>query len=768
MMETRKNHQSLKIQWQTILSITLIFNFFTFSTSTVSAAQKKAKEKIRVACVGNSVTYGMGVEDREKNAYPVVLQRLLGDDYDVRNFGHSGATLLNHGHRPYTKLPEYQQALDFKADWVVIHLGLNDTDPRNWPNYGDEFIGDYRALIDSFREANPQAKVWICLMTPIFHRHPRFQTGTRDWHAAIQQRIRQIAATTDVGLIDLHTPLYAHPELLPDALHPNVKGAAILAQTVFSALTGDKGGLKPSPMYGNGMVLQRGDSIVLRGTANVGDEVLVTFNGVSQTVKSDSEGAWRVKFPSMEAGGPYRLSFESLSQRSRKSQKNSKNRTPSPSGEGWGGAITFDSVYVGEVWLCSGQSNMEFQLRRSSTAQEDVALFPQSAASRLLHLCDMSPLYSTDDNGWSPAVCDSVNQLRFLKKPAWKLATAENIKNFSAIAYHFGRVLADSLQVPIGIICNAVGGSTTESWIDRQTLEKSLPNILTDWYFGDYGQPWARNRALANIAQVVNVENDGKSTPDRNKTRLQRHPYEPCYLFEAGILPLDHYRIKGVAWYQGESNAHNIELHEQLFKMFRESWRRYFDRPVIFSVQLSSLNRPSWPAFRNSQRYLSLGEFEMVVSHDHGDSLDVHPRNKRPIGERLAWKALKYKYGRPKLVADGPSIPTAVQNQEGTLVSFSRDREGLHPSSGDRLIGFEVAGKDGIFHPAEARVVEGRFNENKYEYVLVTCSEVAEPVEVRYAWQPFTRANLVNGAGLPASTFKIKVVQNYHPKIIIE
>ncbi|MBR6456129.1 MAG: sialate O-acetylesterase, partial [Prevotella sp.] len=308
-METKNCQNFFKKQWQTILSVTLIFNFFTFSTSTVSAAQKKAKEKIRVACVGNSVTYGMGVEDREKNAYPVVLQRLLGDDFDVRNFGHSGATLLNRGHRPYTKVPEYRQALDFKADWVVIHLGLNDTDPRNWPNYGDEFIGDYRALIDSFREANPQAKVWICLMTPIFHRHPRFQTGTRDWHAAIQQRIRQIAATTDVGLIDLHTPLYAHPELLPDALHPNAKGAAILAQTVFSALTGDKGGLKPSPMYGNGMVLQRGDSIVLRGTANVGDEILVTFNGVSQTAKSDSEGAWRVKFPSMEAGGPYRLSF---------------------------------------------------------------------------------------------------------------------------------------------------------------------------------------------------------------------------------------------------------------------------------------------------------------------------------------------------------------------------------------------------------------------------------------------------------------------------
>lgn len=761
-MKTKNHYQLLKKQWQTILSISLLIYFFAFLPLPLSAAQKKAKEKIRVACVGNSVTYGMGVENREKNAYPVVLQGLLGDDYDVRNFGHSGSTLLNHGHRPYTKVPEYQQAIDFKADWVVIHLGLNDTDPRNWPNYGDEFIGDYRALIHSFREANPKAKVWICLMTPIFHRHHRFQTGTRDWHAAIQKTIRQIAATTDVGLIDLHTPLYSHPELLPDALHPNAKGAAIIARTVYSALKNDNGGLKPSPMYGNGMVLQRGENIELHGTSNVGDEVLVTFNGISQTAKTNSDGKWSVKFPSVEAGGPYRLSFESLSPTSngKKAKKSSKT----------GKTIAFDSVYVGEVWLCSGQSNMEFQLRRSSTAQEDVALFPQSAASRLLHLCNMKPQYSPDDDDWPAAVCDSVNQLKYLKKPAWELATAENIKDFSAIAYHLGRVLADSLQVPIGIICNAVGGSTTESWIDRETLEKRLPNILTDWYFSDYGQPWARGRALKNIAQVVNVEKDGKTTPDRNKARLQRHPYEPCYLFEAGILPLDHYRIKGVTWYQGESNAHNIELHEELFKLFRESWCRYFGRPFIpiFFVQLSGLNRPSWPAFRNSQRYLAIGEFEMVVSHDHGDSLDVHPRNKRPIGERLAWKALKNMYGRPKLVADGPSVPIAVQSQEGTLVSFSRDKEGLHPSSGDRLIGFEVAGKDGIFHPAEARVIEARITEVKSEFVLLTCPEVAEPVEVRYAWQPFTRANLVNGAGLPASTFKIKVDQNNHRKVIFD
>jgi sialate O-acetylesterase len=379
-----------------------------------------------------------------------------------------------------------------------------------------------------------------------------------------------------------------------------------------------------------------------------------------------------------------------------------------------------------------------------------------------VRLLSLSTLYPTDNVEWPLAVCDSVNHLRLLKKPRWQPATAENARNFSAIAYHMGRVLADSLQVPIGIICNAVGGTTTESWIDRHTLEQKLPNILTDWYFGDYGQPWARGRALKNIAQAVNIEKDGQSQPDLNRTRRQRHPYEPCYMFEAGILPLDHYHIKGVAWYQGESNAHNIELHERLFRLLRDSWRQYFrNRYLSFHyVQLSGLNRPSWPAFRDSQRRLANSNLsQMVVSHDCGDSLDVHYRLKQPVGERLARTALLNTYGH-KQAGESPRVLGADLYEGGVRVAFHGihdGNKGLHAATGNRIIGFEVAGPDGIFHPAEARV-DGL-------YVLLTCPAVTEPAEVRYAWQPFTRANLVNGFGLPAPTFKISVSKRPTPWI---
>ena len=177
--------------------------------------------------------------------------------FEVGNFGRSGATLLNRGHRPYMQQPEFRRAMDFKADWVVIHLGLNDTDPRDWPDWKEDFIPDYRALIDSFLVANPEARVLICLMTPIFDRHARFQSGTRDWHAQIQAAIRKVAGGANVQLIDLNTPLHSRPDLFPDALHPNPEGAQILARTVYGALTGDYGGLRLPPVYSIGMVLPR-------------------------------------------------------------------------------------------------------------------------------------------------------------------------------------------------------------------------------------------------------------------------------------------------------------------------------------------------------------------------------------------------------------------------------------------------------------------------------------------------------------------------------
>ncbi len=668
--------------------------------------------KVRVACVGNSVTYGYLLKDREHDAYPAQLQVMLGEAYDVRNFGHSGATLLSKGHNPYVRLPEFRAALDFRPDIVVIHLGLNDTDPRNWPQHADDFIRDYRALIDSFRTANPAARVWICLMTPIFHDHPRFDSGTRLWHSQIQKRIRLIAETDGVGLIDLYTPLHTHPDLFPDALHPDATGARILAQTVAKSLTGDYGGLQLPPTYGDGMVIQRDRPITVQGTANAGERVSVSLSAGRRkaTATAGADGRWCVSLPALPAGGPYVLDVKAKSRR-----------------------LRFSDVWIGEVWLCSGQSNMEFTVAASATAREDLA-----AADTLtrLHLYNMPSIVPTYAIEWSPERLDSVNRLLYVLPGQWRRADRGNAAAFSAIAYNFGRRLADSLGCHVGLISNAVGGSAVESWIDRSTLEEDFPAILRHWRQNDFIMRWCRERAALNTKQSANPR--------------QRHPYEPAYLFESAILPLEGYTLRGVLWYQGESNADNAEVHERLFPLLEQSWRRFWadERLPFYTVQLSSLStRPSWPRFRDGQRRLadSLPATWMAVTTDVGDSLNVHPVRKSQVADRLLRAALCHTYGHTGLVGGGPAYTGMHREGRRLRLSF-HDAEGLRPATGTEIVGFEVAGADGVYYPARATVSAGQ--------VLVESAEVGQPVAVRYAWQAYTHANLVNAAGLPASTFR--------------
>jgi len=711
---------------------------------------------VKVACVGNSVTYGYGLQDREHDSYPVRLQQMLGEGYEVQNFGHSGATLLYKGHRPYIGLPEFHQALDFKPDWVVIHLGLNDTDPRNWPDWKEEFIPNYRALIDSFRLVNPEARILVCKMTPIFDRHPRFQSGTRDWHKQIQHAIEQVAQGAGAQLIDLFTPLHSRPDLFPDALHPNPEGAKILAKTVYSALTGDYGGLHLPPVYSSGMVLPRDEPLLLEGRANARSKIKRVLSKDGKVVDegetfSRADGSWWMEMSEMKAGGPYTLTITATPlnpdhyrfyypEKYPYLLKNLTKAEPQ--------TLTIDSLYFGDIWLASGQSNMELRVDQCNTLEQDLA-DAKRLASRL-HIYNMPARARTDAVEWDDSVLRYTNELRHMDFQGWKTASPEVVAKFSAVAFNFARVLCDSLpDVPIGIICNAVGGSTTESWIDRSTLEWEFPNILRDWRNGDFGQAWARGRMTQNIAHALNKESAAYNP-------LQRHPYEPAYLFEAAIAPLGHLPIRGVIWYQGESNAHNIEAHERLFTLLEQSWRGFFAQrwrsefhkkhPLPFYVvQLSSLPRPSWPAFRDSQRRLAseLPYTALVVTSDLGDPNDVHYRTKRPVGERLALQALKHTYGHD-LESEGPTLRSAVRGKDNNICLRFDHANGLSCTKG-----FEIAAYDGMFHPADIKI-EG-------DKILLSSPAVKNPTLVRYGWSGFTDADLRNKQGLPASTFSTSV-----------
>jgi sialate O-acetylesterase len=679
--------------------------FLFFSSGSFSQNQK-----IKVACIGNSVTFGYGLKSPSIESYPSQLQKMLGEKYEVKNFGHSGATLLRKGHNPYFKTKEFVEALNLIPDIAIIHLGLNDTDPRDWNNYSNDFRGDYAWLIDTLRKVNPQVKVYICLMTPIFNDHPRFRSGTRDWYWKIQDLIPEIAKVNHTGLIDLHTPFYFHPNLFPDALHPNKEGAFILAKTVYGAITGDYGGLQMPSVFANDMVLQRNKPIPIFGTANANEEITVFFGKQIIKTKPGSYGKWKVVFDPLPVGGPYNLVVKSNSKK-----------------------IEFTNILMGDVWLCAGQSNMLFRLNQSYEAKQAI----ENSTNKNIRLFQLKAIEETNDVAWDSAVLDKTNKLEYFTGN-WQQCNPESAATFSAIGYFFGQKIQHEENVPIGLIEVAVGGAPIVSFIKRHTMEfdNYLVDELYNWRKSDFIMPWVRERAAKNL------EN---STDPR-----QRHPYEPCYNYEAGISKLINTPIKGILWYQGASDAHNIDLYKYNFEKLISSWRNLWKENLPFYfVQLSSIDRPSWPYFRDMQRKVSLKipNTFMAVSSDFGDSLNVHPTHKQSLGERLALLALKNSYHK-NVVADGPEVKSISQNGKEITITFSKAKK-IKTRDNQQLTGFEVMNEKGeIFSPKE---------EIKSNRVILFLNKKEKIIKVLYGFKPFTRANLENEAGLPTSTFSVEV-----------
>lgn len=474
--------------------------------------------------------------------------------------------------------------------------------------------------------------------------------------------------------------------------------------------------------YGNSMVLQRERPIPLTCEATPGTTVRATLTdahgkAVKTSAHADAKGHWTATLPAMPAGGPYTLTFTA--------GKEHRELT---------------DVWVGEVWLCSGQSNMELQLDNIATARRDLATADTLSRLHLLNMPSPWPVYA---QVWPASFTDSIDRHLVHQTGSWARCNAKTAAPFSAIAFHFGRVLADSLKCHVGLINNAVGGATTEGWIDSLSLATEVPEILQgDWRKNPNIMEWARQRADYNLSA---------SPTDRP----HRHPYAPTFLYDEALRPVAGYGLRGVIWYQGESNADLPQMHARLFPLLEKSWRKAFANPELpfITVQLSSIaTRPIWPEFRNSQRLLadSLPNTWMAVSSDLGDSLDVHPRRKAPVGERLAASALHNVYGLEHVVPEGPKPVVAVLFNDGNVAIRFKHADGLRTADGKAPITFELAGSDGVFHPATATVSN--------HAVKLKAEGVDHPVEVRYGWQPFTHANLVNAVGYPCSTFRMKVL----------
>ena len=489
----------------------------------------------------------------------------------------------------------------------------------------------------------------------------------------------------------------------------------------------EKETLKLPRVFGDHMVLQADAPIPVWGRAKAGARVTVALGDERKSVTANSRGDWQTRLKARKTSAtPSTMTVESNS-----------------------GGIQIKDVLIGEVWICGGQSNMQWPLEQSAEGANELAAADHPNL-RLLHL-EGGALGNS--GSYSPQSLARLTSETFFKGE-WKVASAESARSFSAVAWYFGRSLMQELKVPVGLICPAVGGTPTEAWIPREALEadpKLRGMVVGNWLDNKRLGEFCRTRGRQNLLWAMQT---GEAIPSDDLG--PNHSFKPGFMWEAGIKPLIPYAIRGAIWYQGESNAETptrVREHGWLFPLLINEWRHRLDQgdfPFLY-VQLPALNRPEWPWFRDGQRRTlsHLKNVGMAVTIDTGHPSNVHPREKKPAGERLAKWALGTTYALKKHATySGPLLDVAEREGDALVVSFKHIGKGLSASDGKPIRHFEACGQDGIFHPASARIT-GRHT------ISVSSPKVAEPRHARYAWSPYPDppVNLFNSEGLPASPF---------------
>ena len=508
--------------------------------------------------------------------------------------------------------------------------------------------------------------------------------------------------------------------------------SAALNFSVFAA----SAELTLASVFGDNMVLQRDKPLVIWGQAQAGETISVRFAGQTKTTTAGLTGSWKVIWGALPANAKPR-NLTVTAGNALKEATASQQLT---------------NVLVGEVWLAAGQSNMEFPLARELHAAQEIP----AATNGQIRLLNMA--YAGQNFFSKPFGSNEVARMtpENLYQGYWKNCTPASAQGFSAIAYYFSQEIQLKENVPVGVINCAVGGSPTEAWIRRAALASdpgaqvmAQGNWLTNAAFDD----WCRQRGHENLDAPLAA---GLAVPSDDLG--PNHHFKPAFLWDAGPARLTPFALRGVLWYQGESNSledRRVRQHGILFPLLIRDWRAVWGEnlPFLFcqlsSIQTNAYKSTYWPEFRDQQRQLAetIPNAGMAVTSDHGLPNDVHPREKREIGRRLALVARAKVYGE-NIEFSGPQPVPAVARRAGVEIDFSH-AIGLKTSDATPVRGFELASEDNVFYPATATIAGAK--------VLLSCAAISSPRRVRYGWQPFSAGNLVNGDNLPASTFEIPV-----------
>lgn len=475
----------------------------------------------------------------------------------------------------------------------------------------------------------------------------------------------------------------------------------------------------PAPLFRDGAVLQRDKPVTVWGRAEPGEPVRVEFAGQARATAAGVDGRWKVTLAPLRAN-------------SRPAELLIRGRN----------TVRVADVLVGEVWLCSGQSNMNFRVESAANAGAEIA----ASRNPLIRIFGVA-----NPGAETPQETTA---------GAWLPAAPEHTGKFTAVGYFFARELQPKLGVPVGIVKGTIGGSAVEAWMSADTIaaDPTAEAIAERWRHAVAAYPKARDNHAQALAAWEKERDAAKAASRpfaRKKPSEPRPPEErsrPSGLYNSNIHPFIPYAIRGFLWYQGEGNAARPADYRVSFPAMIRQWRRDFDQGDLpfFFVQLASYALPGdatgrqWALQREAQMAaLALPQTAMAVTIDIGEADDIHPRNKQDVGRRLALLARARVYGET-LEAESPRATGFAREGAAMVVRFHAAR-GLRIRDGG-AVDVELAGSDRKFHPAHA-VVRG-------DTLVVTSPAVPEPAAVRYAWRNTPEGLLVNGAGLPVTPFR--------------
>lgn len=463
--------------------------------------------------------------------------------------------------------------------------------------------------------------------------------------------------------------------------------------------------LRLPTLFSDHMVLQRDRENLVWGWADANETVTVEFDGDSVSTTSNNVGSWVVRIPARPVGAPKTLTVRA-------------NDT-----------ITIKDILMGDVWVCSGQSNMQWTVDRANNVDEEVA------------------------NANYPDIRYYFAPLRVALEPQsdiegeWKLTSPEVVAQFSAVAYFFGRTVHEKLDVPIGLISTSWGGTAIESWTsqDATALSETFAELNNEW------QPDVKEHG---DLLLRHYQGDKPELPKMNRG-VGGAPNVPSFNYNAMIAPLWQYGIKGAIWYQGESNESRAYQYRDLMQTMIRDWRVHFgqgDFP-FFITQLANYRkrnpepaRSQWAEVREAQLMATaLPKVGMAVAIDIGDADDIHPKNKQEVGRRLAQSAFNIAYGMD-VVPSGPVYTEMNKGRKKITLRFDHTARGLETPDDATLTGFQIADDSKQWVWAEAKI--------RGKKVIVRSPDVKRPVAVRYGWADNPDCNLYNSEGFPATPFR--------------